>query len=225
MVLSNAERQRRYVARLKAQAKNGGGDEALKMELAHAQKRIANLEAKLAAKPTKAATGDRPGELSKEEKDELRTQVRKEFLRKQREANREKAAADAADDKRPRMRQSPSGKPVMMFGRQIWPRLPEDYKELGEYDYDQMFFTVHQFISWYELLALNPKHSPAAQAIFMRTRNKSFMKFVDRRLDGRSQKEMKACFALFQKLADFLDANPTGERWTPPDLDRVFAGF
>jgi hypothetical protein len=50
MGLSNAERQRRYVTRLKAQAKaGGGGDDVLKAELAAAKARICDLEDENAA--------------------------------------------------------------------------------------------------------------------------------------------------------------------------------
>jgi hypothetical protein len=52
--LTNAERQRKYIARLKAQAAPSPDLTKLEKELAHAKERIATLEAKLAKRPARA---------------------------------------------------------------------------------------------------------------------------------------------------------------------------
>jgi hypothetical protein len=91
MGLSNAERQRRYVARLKAQAKAGGDNEALKARCAALEKELATAKAhitemrdemlgqRFAPKPRKPKT-ERPPLPPDEERDRiikgLKTRVR-----------------------------------------------------------------------------------------------------------------------------------------------------
>jgi ParB-like chromosome segregation protein Spo0J len=107
------------------------------------------------------------------------------------------------------------GRPVIMYGVQMWPLDDAGRLSLGHYDYDQLFFAIHQFKSWMGLLA--PTEDYASRGILMRERIKPLWLFSERRLAEPCRTEMKRFIGVYQKLADLYKANPAGECRPPFD--------
>jgi ParB-like chromosome segregation protein Spo0J len=160
--------------------------------------------------------------LTKEEREEQKAQAMKEY----RAAKRERLEREAAEDKRPRLRDD--GRDVIMYGVKMWPldTLHEDAQRYGlrDYDFDQLFFATHQFLNWLEMFYRNIE-AVGTRAHLLRTNQKFLMKFIERRLEGQSKEEMRTFIFLFQKLSDLYRANPKGECKPPFDWDRMFGGF
>ena len=111
-----------------------------------------------------------------------------------------------------------------MYGVKLWPVDEKERLTVGYYDYDQMFYAVHLFRDWLNVVSIGVKNNDLAAA-YMRERMKSLIVFAKRRRDGDCQKEVLGVCALFQKLADFLRDNPEGECRHPSDTDMVLDGF
>jgi hypothetical protein len=143
--------------------------------------------------------------------DVAREELREEYRRK-RERREKDLARRTAEDIRPKLAEQP----VIMFGVQMWPVSDTDRHRLGYYDYDQLFFGIHQFNHWRWLLHEATDH--ASRSTTLRERFKATQLFVERRLTGECQTEMKRFLAVMRTLADLYRANPTGECRPPSDI-------
>lgn len=153
--------------------------------------------------------------LTDEEKEANRRRLIEEDLRRQ-QAARERRTQ--------RKDMTAQDKPVVMYGVKLWPVDEKERLTVGYYDYDQMFYAVHLFRDWLNVVSIGVKNNDSAAA-YMRERMKALIVFAKRRLDGDCQKEVLGVCALFQKLADFLRDNPEGECRHPSDTDMVLDGF
>jgi transcriptional regulator with XRE-family HTH domain len=166
-------------------------------------------------KPTKKPSKKPLVELSAEEKEANRRRLIEEDFRRQQEARERRTQRKdmTADDK-----------PVVMYGVRLWPVDEKERLIVGYYDYDQMFYAVHLFRDWLNVVSIGVKNNDS-RAAYMRERMKALIVFAKRRLSGDCQKEVLQICALFQKLADFMRDNPEGECRHPPDIDMVLDGF
>jgi transcriptional regulator with XRE-family HTH domain len=156
--------------------------------------------------------------MTREERAEVRAEVRKQL----RQEELEKQRQFLANDTRPKLRESTHI--VYMYGVKIWPVTEQEQLVVGHYDYDQMFFTVHQFWDMHKMISVGVK-DVASQAKMLREIFKSWDIFIRRRLVTPCQKEMTGCIRLFQKLADFLADNPKGKCFLPEDRDGALNGW
>jgi hypothetical protein len=158
-------------------------------------------------------------ETSRVDRD-VRLQIAREEAQREREAREakrrereEREAKKRAEDQRPRVRQADL---VMMYGVKLWPLTEHEQLNIGQYDYDQMFFAVHLHLHWARLLPATMDH--VSRAMHLREKVKPLYLFAKRRLaDAESQVELLRLIAVCQKLADFYRNNPHGECRPPTD--------
>jgi hypothetical protein len=99
---------------------------------------------------------------------------------------------------------------IVMYGQKLWPVTDEERKEVGYYDYDQLFFAIGQFTAWSKFVPENI--TTESRANHMRVRITSLLSYVKYCLPaGECREKMEAFVAVFQKLADFYEVNPNGE--------------
>jgi hypothetical protein len=99
---------------------------------------------------------------------------------------------------------------IVMYGRKLWPVSDEERLEVGYYDYDQLAFAIKQFTAWSKFIPNNVRAESLAN--HMRVRIDGLAGYVKHCLPaGDCREKMEGFVAVFQKLADFYEANPDGE--------------